>query len=854
MPPVAKSIEELFPLIEFCRNGNLKATSEWIAKNNPLDLPPGKKTRRASPLQVAIEKGFLTLTEVLLDGGADPMASNGSALAVAVERKRIDIARLLLDRGVPVNSVDFESVCYSGDSELIQLFLDRGADPFDDYPVYRGFLHCLKPIISVYKANIEVKPALQLQADMALCYFAKEDNLRGVSLLLWAGARPDVPLPEDDSKNEFGGSCALVEAVRAGHLSVLKRLKPERYPDKFPELLQACSSGSSAKILEYLLTLFPNLTSLPDTGSSVLEHAIWQMSWAADPRSIFGTRSSEKIDACIDAIEILVKHGAKWKPASTSVNSARRDFRHLEPPRILRVFTILKEHQAADIGFLESLVSTPTMRSHLGNFSQKIAHLFHPPPMKTPAPTAAKPEVPAETPKATLSELRERAENFILGLIRKVPAFDFWKTELWESLENNKVRRVLGMSKQDERSCYEILEAAIEKINNRARSFKISLDGQNGYVSSITITLLRGKEWDDVCNEVWPETESNNPKRITEPAMRLLSWVKEHGSSDAWVKERTLSWHAGFNGQQGCIGEYLKELRKKIGPSFCYESKGQRWNRENPVEYKVWLLGEISVDDPLVKESIPERLNSIFEGRLDHITKTDLDSWRDLIHNHLINSRPVGKDPVNILWINDRAELERVFPSYPFGRHSDGQEIAKFISEIPVHREIHIGYDFRSDTDVWFVRLAPAKTWESTLRALQDLLDQPRLEVRYGISQDAARLLEWIEGLRDKDYLLKWTPVVEDQLEKKIGLTCPWDKENFPAFLAELLNELNDRTPYELALQPWKCYSECKTRIRVSRKKSDESVLIQQIQFLALKHGKIVNEDRIREFIPRLLE
>ena len=37
-------------------------------------------------------------------------------------------AKILLDRGVPVDSVRFESVCYSGDSELIQLFLDRGSD------------------------------------------------------------------------------------------------------------------------------------------------------------------------------------------------------------------------------------------------------------------------------------------------------------------------------------------------------------------------------------------------------------------------------------------------------------------------------------------------------------------------------------------------------------------------------------------------------------------------------------------------------------------------------------------------------------------------------------------------------
>jgi hypothetical protein len=43
-------------------------------------------------------------------------------------------------------------------------------------------------------------------------------------------------------------------------------------------------------------------------------------------------------------------------------------------------------------------------------------------------------------------------------------------------------------------------------------------------------------------------------------------------------------------------------------------------------------------------------------------------------------------------------------------------------------------------------------------------------------------------------------------------------------------------------------------RIRVTRKKSDEAVLIQQIQLMALKQGKFVSADRIREWFSRLLE
>ena len=287
MPPAARSVEELFPLIEFCKNGNLKAVSEWIAKGNPLNLPPGEKTRRASPLQIAIEKGFLTLTEILFDGGADPC--NGNALWIAVRSKRIDIVRILLDRGVPVNAVDFESVCYSCDPELIQLFLDRGADPITGYPIYRGFQNCLKPIISVYKANIEAVPALQLQADLALCDFAKDGNLRGVSLLLWAGARPDAHIPED-IKAEYSDTCALEEAVRAGHLDVLKLMQPERYPDRLPQLLEWCSLDSGSKIAEYLLRILPDLSRLLDFGSSIFQHNFWRLGWAAEPKQIFGTR------------------------------------------------------------------------------------------------------------------------------------------------------------------------------------------------------------------------------------------------------------------------------------------------------------------------------------------------------------------------------------------------------------------------------------------------------------------------------------------------------------------------------------------------------------------------------------
>jgi hypothetical protein len=73
---------------------------------------------------VAIEKGFYSLTELLLDGGCDPMA-NGNALYDAVVRDEPEIAKLLLERGVPVDSVDMSAVFEAGRA-MLEIFMAKG--------------------------------------------------------------------------------------------------------------------------------------------------------------------------------------------------------------------------------------------------------------------------------------------------------------------------------------------------------------------------------------------------------------------------------------------------------------------------------------------------------------------------------------------------------------------------------------------------------------------------------------------------------------------------------------------------------------------------------------------------------
>ena len=855
MPPTAKSVEELFPLIEFCKAGNLPAVSNWIAQGNPLDPPPGKKTRRLTPLQVAIEKGFLTLTEVLLKAGANPLA-NGNALMHAINHKRADIIALLLDRGALVDSGLFSWACSTGDPDTIRVFLEHGADPIKGFPFYQGFTSCLRPMLGIYKTYVEKFPELQIQADMALCHYAKEGNLRCVSLLLWAGARPDNEVPDARKPDrDYKDDCALVVAAREGHLPVLKRMKPENYPDLLPSLVEACWYRNSKEVLEYLRQAGAPMNLEGERGSQALEHLLWQLSWDVNSNSPFGTRDSSKIDETIQRLEYLIEKGAKWIPhPEYGLRHSRQKFKKLEPEKILRLFVLFRQHQVVSDQFMEDLVNTATMRAHLGpKYVKAIHELFHPPEVKAEAPKAHIPSVTLPPVKLTLPQLRVKAEGFFWEMIRNIPSVNFWQGEVHRDAGTRDFERYLGIEKDSQHSLYDVAKAAISKINQKSHSFELTLDG-NQYrqsIDTLTIRIKSGCDWREMAQEAWSQVEHPNPRLLTKPAFEFFSWLKESGFPSEWIKDRTLSWKAGLRGKGGVLDGYLRELRQKLGDGFCFESRGHKWG--DIFEHRIWIEGEVSLEGPVPRHEPPASLNPVVDLNVEHCDKKDFDHWKNFIHGYLRKIKPTAKVPVCLIWIETRKEMNRVFPKLHVERYGPGSKLAEFWTQIPLHHEIALEYDFQDEAGAWFVNLLPKTNWEITIPALEELAKRPTLKERFGLSSEAAKLLEWIESLKPEDFVGKWTPIVEDEQKKRIGLDCPWDKENFSNYLQFLVEEINEKTSYDLTLQPWREHSDWKTRIRVSKKKSEEAQLVRQLQLYGLQKGKLLDEPKVREMLVKLV-
>ena len=153
-PKRAASYEEIQPLLSLCKAGRLFDVQKWIASGRPIIPPLGLKIRKKSPLELAIELGFHSLVEVLLEGGALVEDQRYSPLSHALEKRRLDLILLLVKYGADPKSVSMDQVVATGDRKLIDYFMihllaRHGAKwhPMDkaDFNQVRSSLRKMKP-------------------------------------------------------------------------------------------------------------------------------------------------------------------------------------------------------------------------------------------------------------------------------------------------------------------------------------------------------------------------------------------------------------------------------------------------------------------------------------------------------------------------------------------------------------------------------------------------------------------------------------------------------------------------------------------------------------------------------------
>jgi hypothetical protein len=453
------------------------------------------------------------------------------------------------------------------------------------------------------------------------------------------------------------------------------------------------------------------------------------------------------------------------------------------------------------------------------------------------------PEVSNEPRRLGIAELRVRAESILLDVVRQTPRLHFTRDAISDYVDAKLVRKALGMDKEDNRELEPMLTTAAGKLNKKIRSFKITVQRSTYSQMQLTAHLAEDAEWNQAVEEAWSYSDSPNEFALTNPALGLLRFIRSGDLEQDFMSERSISWKMGLNGRERCIEPYLRELETKTKIGLHWEGKGTEWS-ERP-KYRFW----IAPTEPEPAEQ--PALNPRIERHLDRFIKADVDEARTIIHKWLLELKPAGTEVVYFLSIGSRAELQHCLPQ-PHSRSST--VLAEFFSAIILNPEIARGYNFRDEAERWTVTLQPKTDWEPALSAIGEELSKPTLQERFGLSDEAAKLLTWIENLPEEKKLLgRVTPIVEDSATKFIGIKCPWSEENTAVYLQLLIDEINERTNYELRLQPWYEYNRMRSRIVVKKKRHGVEEVIRQLQALACEQGRNLNAARTRHVIDNLI-
>jgi ankyrin repeat protein len=406
-PRRAPDKASIAPLIELCKAGRLFEVQEWIEQGKPVNAPPipAKGTRTKSPLEFAIERGFHSLVQVLLQGGAvqEPRGYD-SPMNRALRARRFDIVQLLVEHGFNPKSIDMNEVFATWDPHIMEYFIERGAEIQRGHPFARALCERIRTALRPFKTCRERVPELQEQANIALRHHCKEGNLKWVSLLLWAGADPLKPgtenpgeeLPnrgdhndnnDDANDDDDGGLSAMGFAALYDHLEIFE-LKPIRARLKSAErmdFVRYLNKRGGVNILKRLLEQGLNPNDCKDGGCSLIGSFLESMSWTYyyDPnpwnRDAASARKLDTPDARdnLKAIHLLVKHGAKWMPAERSeINSARRSLMKLTADYTTEFVWIMSKYQACKLESIESLLGTSTIKSHIVSHAARLREIL----------------------------------------------------------------------------------------------------------------------------------------------------------------------------------------------------------------------------------------------------------------------------------------------------------------------------------------------------------------------------------------------------------------------------------------------------------------------------------------------
>jgi len=387
----SETYEEIKPLIDLCKAGKLFEIQEWIVSGKPVNPPPSVSGyKRKSPLEIAIDLGFHSLVQVLLEGGANINEPRYWPLDHALHKRRLDLVKLLVKYGADIHSVSMASVFETWQPEIMKWFIEQGTDVETENPLAYALCNRIRTALGILKTYRNRFPSFQEQVNIALRHHCKEGNLKWVSLTLWAGADPYTKGPdswEEDHDLEYDqNALELASDYENFEIFNLKNIDLDPTKPELKQLLLGACRAEKSDFLEKLLMKGFNPGDYENNGTPLIQALLTSMSWYFNPnrwdtwnsgRTTNRDMDNEKSREKIKMIHMLAKQGAKWLPKDRSeTGEARRSLLKMKPDYTIEFIWIMSKFKACKREDIEELMRTPSIRSVINSYSARINDLL----------------------------------------------------------------------------------------------------------------------------------------------------------------------------------------------------------------------------------------------------------------------------------------------------------------------------------------------------------------------------------------------------------------------------------------------------------------------------------------------
>ena len=358
-------------LVELCGEGMLYEAEAWLEAGHSAEQP---ESCRHCPLLLATKLGFHSLVRMLLRYDCSP-GQKQRALQWAASEADFAIAKLLVEAGANAGdlSPDYFPSVYHRD--LIQYLVDHGLDLSKEDALASLFVEGrAKPLLGLYLQNKNRFPAWEDQASLALCEFVRKEDLKWISLMIWAGADPLKKVHEFcecsvDCEEDLRRSAVEI-AVSSRNPRVFASLKVQPDPSLATTLLHEIYVIPPVETLTILLAFGADLNHyLPEDGTVL--HRILR-SFGFDG---YFPHLRERARESVETIAFLIREGAKWRPPSTakSIADLRRSLYHQDSEAVVEVIRLMQAGNACPLEQLVELARTPKMKGWIEKHDPRLA-------------------------------------------------------------------------------------------------------------------------------------------------------------------------------------------------------------------------------------------------------------------------------------------------------------------------------------------------------------------------------------------------------------------------------------------------------------------------------------------------